>query len=122
MIHANNKYAWQRIYLPRQFLTIFLFFTFETFVMIFISTHTHAHIYFLKSYSIALFLLNISSILFFFSPLLEKSPRSGRTTERWKCVLSICTVYVASDATRTRCHVDAHLSVKAVYELCSLPV
>lgn len=33
---------------------------------IYFYTHTHAHIYFLKSYSIALFLLNISSILFFF--------------------------------------------------------
>lgn len=55
--------------------------------------------------------------LFFFSSPREIA-RSGHTTERWKCVLSICTAYVASDATRTRCHVDAHLSVKASCALC----
>lgn len=56
--------------------------------------------------------------LFFFFSSPREIARSGHTTERWKCVLSICTVYVASDATRTRCHVDAHLSVKASCALC----
>lgn len=89
-----NMHDSESIY-PRQFLTIFLF-----------SLSRHLWWY----------LLFLHTFFFFSSP--REIARSGHTTERWKCVLSICTAYVASDATRTRCHVDAHLSVKASCALC----
>lgn len=89
-----NMHDSESIY-PRQFLAIFLF-----------SLSRHLWWY----------LLFLHTFFFFSSP--REIARSGHTTERWKCVLSICTAYVASDATRTRCHVDAHLSVKASCALC----